>query len=79
MSQNIANTQSQLKVLIAEKAQSAQKLSLHAIVPGRAWLTDSNGKTISVSIGSELPYYGKVTKIDSSAGKVYMSSGYVFS
>ena len=79
VSNNLAKTQSQLKVLVAEKAQNAQKLSLHAVVPGRAWLTDQDGKTISVSIGSQLPYYGQVTKIDSDAGKVYMSSGYVFS
>ena len=47
-----------------------QKLTLRAVVPGRAWLVDGAGNTVSVTTGDVLPYYGKVTKIDSDKGPV---------
>ena len=75
---SLHKTQQQLGLLIAQKAANMQKLTLRAVVPGRAWLVDGAGNTVSVTINDELPYYGKVTKIDSSKGQVVMSSGYVF-
>ena len=75
---SLKKTQQQLGLLIAQKAANMQKLTLRAVVPGRAWLVDGAGNTISVTTGNELPYYGKVTKINSDKGQVIMSSGYVF-
>jgi len=75
---SLKETQQQLGLLIAQKAANMQKLTLRAVVPGRAWLVDGAGNTVSVTIGDVLPYYGKVTKIDSDKGQVVMSSGYVF-
>ena len=75
---SLQKTQQQLGLLIAQKAANMQKLTLRAVVPGRAWMVDGAGNTVSVTTGDELPYYGKVTKIDSDKGQVIMSSGYVF-
>ena len=71
-------TKQQLQLLIAQKAANMQKLTLRAVVPGRAWLVDGAGNTISVGVGDALPYYGKVVKVDSAQGSVVMSSGYTF-
>ena len=79
LNQNMAKIQVDLKLVIAQKAAQVQKLALRAVVPGRAWLVDGKGKTVSVSVGDELPYYGKVVKIDSKINTVSMSTGYVFS
>lgn len=50
-------------------------LSVYAIIPGRAWLRSSNGKTITVTEGDNVPEYGKVLKIDAGNGVVVTSSG----
>ncbi len=78
MGQALTATQEQLKLLVAEKAQDAEQLTLRAVVPGRAWLVNADGHTVTVTKGTNLPHYGTVTKIDSDEGKVYTSSGYVF-
>ena len=75
----LLQTQSELKLLVAERAAAKQKLTLRAVVPGRAWLVNGKGKTITVTTGQKMQYYGKVMTIDSKDNKVYMSSGYVFS
>lgn len=46
-----------------------------AIVPGRAWLQSTNGTTITVGQGMDVPGYGKVVAIDPQLGQVSMSSG----
>ena len=51
---------------------------VQAIIPGRAWLVSSQGKTITVRVGSILPGYGKVRTIDAQQGRVLMSSSKVF-
>ncbi len=79
VNQSIVKTQVELKLVIAEKAAEAQKMTLRAVVPGRAWLVNGKGQTLTISVGNELPYYGKVLKIDSKANTVTMSTGYVFS
>ena len=56
-----------------------QKMTLRAVVPGRAWLVNGKGQTITISEGSEMPYYGKVLKIDNKSNTVTMSTGYIFS
>ena len=50
---------------------------VQAIIPGRAWLRDSEGRVISVARGDALPGYGQVTKIDPRDGNVMTSSGAV--
>ncbi len=78
MGQTLEATQEQLRLLVAEKAQDAEQLTLRAVVPGRAWLVNADGHTVTVIKGTSLPHYGTITKIDSDEGKVYTSSGYVF-
>ncbi len=73
-------TQQQLSQVLAQETANQQKLTLRAVVPGRAWLVDGKGDTISVTVGSNLGYIGTVTEIDSdqSNSQVVTSSGYIF-
>jgi|GEM_PF-2468654 len=71
-------TTSQLRVLVAQQADKAQKLTLRAVVQGRAWLVDGDGNTHSVAKGDRIPYYGKVVRINADNDSVEMSSGYTF-
>lgn len=51
------------------------KYTVYAIIPGRAWLRSTSGKTLTVSEGDQVDEYGKVLKIDPSNGIVVTSSG----
>ncbi len=51
---------------------------VQAIVPGRAWLQSSDGKTITVSPGDPVSQYGRVTRVDPDNGTVSTTSGTVF-
>ncbi|MDF1678747.1 MAG: type IVB secretion system protein IcmG/DotF [Legionellaceae bacterium] len=51
--------------------------SIQAIIPGRAWLMSSQGKTLTVSRGSVVPGYGVVRLINAKVGRVFTSSGRV--
>lgn len=48
---------------------------IQAIIPGRAWLQDTEGRTITVTYGDSIPGLGKVTKIDPENGVVVTSAG----
>ena len=48
---------------------------IQAIIPGRAWLINSEGQTLTVRLGSNVPGYGSVQAIDPLQGRVRMSSG----
>jgi hypothetical protein len=76
----LTTTQQQLSQVLAQESANQQKLTLRAVVPGRAWLVDGNGNTISVTVGSDLGYIGTVTEIDSDTDntQVITSSGYIF-
>ena len=50
---------------------------LKAIIPGRAWIMSTNGSAMTVSLGTTIPGYGRVTVIDPEQGKVGLSSGRV--
>ncbi len=50
-------------------------LTVHAIIPGRAWLRDKTGKTLTVTEGDSLEQFGKVLVIDAPNGVVITSSG----
>lgn len=55
-----------------------KKYYVQAIVLGRAWLKSSDGHTITVGEGSEIPGYGRVALIDPPEGEVTTSSGEIF-
>lgn len=76
----LQTTQQQLSQVLAQESANQQKLTLRATVPGRAWLVDAQGNTISVVVGSNLGYIGTVTEIDSDPNnsQVVTSSGYIF-
>lgn len=52
---------------------------IRAMVPGRAWLQGSNGSSLSVAVGNEVPGHGTVADIQLNSGQVTMSDGSVFS
>ena len=49
--------------------------TIRALVPGRAWLQTSNGQSITVINGDQIPGYGSVQDIDLNAGQVVLSDG----
>lgn len=51
---------------------------VQAIIPGRAWLVSSQGKTLTLRVGSPLSGYGVVRAIDAQQGRVLMSTGKIF-
>jgi len=48
---------------------------IQAIIPGRAWLKNEDGQTITVTYGDAIAGLGKVNKIDAENGVVITSSG----
>lgn len=60
-----------------KKQQAAPTMSLHAIIPGRAWLRSDDGQITSVTEGDTVGRYGKVLRIDANEGVVVTSSGVV--
>lgn len=53
------------------------KFSVHAIIPGRAWLKNQAGNTMTVTEGDNLDQYGKILAIDAPNSAVVTSSGVV--
>lgn len=51
--------------------------TVHAIIPGRAWLKSSNGQIITVTEGDKIGDYGTVATIDATNGIVRTSSGII--
>lgn len=78
LNKRLDTLQTQLTILVAQQTAQQEKLTLRAVVPGRAWLIDGKGRTISVTEGTSLGNFGIVTNIDSKAGEVDTSSGYIF-
>lgn len=78
LQQSLTSVSQQLSMLQAERTNMADPLQLSAVMPNRAWLQNSKGQTIAITVGTQLQGYGSVTKIDSDHDKVYTSSGYVF-
>lgn len=52
--------------------------TVHAVIPGRAWLKSTKGSIITVAEGDSLGNYGKVLVIDAAHGLVLTSSGITF-
>jgi hypothetical protein len=49
--------------------------NVQAVVPGRAWLMNDAGKSVTVAVGDKLPGFGVVVDIDALNGVVVTSSG----
>jgi hypothetical protein len=54
---------------------SSPNYAVYAIIPGRAWLKDKSGRTLTVTEGDVLEQYGKVLVIDAQNSVVITSSG----
>jgi uncharacterized coiled-coil protein SlyX len=61
----------------APVTSSAPNYTVHAIIPGRAWLKSSSGQIITVTEGDKIGDYGTVAVIDSANGLVRTSSGII--
>lgn len=51
------------------------KYFLQAVIPGRAWLINTNGDTLTVREGTKIANYGVIRYIDAKRGRVLTSSG----
>jgi len=56
-------------------SQPAAQYYVQAVIPGRAWLKDPKGATITVGRGDSVPGYGRVEFIEPNSGTVITSSG----
>jgi len=83
--QAVADIIAQQQAAAAAK-KAAEKKAMHvtvpkpiyyvkALVPGRAWLATQDGGTITVSLGNNLPGYGRVEVIDPNQGTLITSTG----
>jgi predicted nuclease with TOPRIM domain len=68
------------KEMVKKKAPPKPKTAeisyqIQAVVEGRAWLEDNNGRTLTIKVGDIVPQYGVVTKIDAVNSLVFTSSG----
>ncbi len=54
----------------ARRIRQEFRYVVYGINPQRAWLMDKRGELVSVRVGSHLPGYGKILKIDAKRGKV---------
>lgn len=64
----------------AHKAQQRRirldkRYFVKAVIPGRAWLVGADGTALTVTVGDEVPGYGRVTAVDAYSGTVQTSSG----
>ena len=57
---------------------NAPDYTVHAIIPGRAWLRGLSGQIITVTEGDTVGDYGKIAMIDPNNGLVRTSSGITF-
>lgn len=57
---------------------TAPEYTVHAIIPGRAWLKSSSGNIITVAEGDSVGDYGTVAVIDAANNLVRTSSGVAF-
>lgn len=76
--QQLVNTQGQLQIVLSQETATSERLTLRAVVPGRAWLVNGNGQTTTVIVGTSLGAIGTVTNIDPAANTVTTSTGYIF-
>lgn len=87
LSNQMAQQAQQMSELMAAKTQPKPikqvirhpipqiRYHIQAVIPGRAWLTGSNGSILTVREGIKVNGYGTVQLIDSMQGRVVTSSG----
>ena len=74
-----------IKVKTKVKAKSASNMKkvavsnyyIKAMIQGRAWLMSSDGATLTVSEGDNLPGYGVIGSVDPASGEIKTSTGAV--
>lgn len=67
------STGKEARVVITEP-----EYTVHAVVPGRAWLKSAKGQIVTVAEGDSIGNYGKILVIDAANGVVLTSSGVAF-
>ena len=62
-----------------KKVIKLQDFALRAVIDGRAWIRDVNDmrRTMTISVGDEVPTYGKVVSIHPIEGLIHTTSGRV--
>lgn len=73
---NVKSTTSKKKSIQSIKS-TEPNYSVHAIIPGRAWLKAGSGQIITVTEGDKIGDYGTVAVIDAANGLVRTSSGII--
>lgn len=87
LASSVAEQQSEIaslrapKKIVVKKIETAPVVTtsyvIQAMIPGRAWLNASDGTTLTVRSGDQLPGFGTVMDIDPSQGMIATSSGRV--
>ncbi|MCX7091312.1 MAG: hypothetical protein NTU48_07685 [Legionellales bacterium] len=70
--------QLQMKTVARSVAMQPPRLAqyfVQAMIPGRAWLVNTEGQTLTVTQGTAVPDYGVVRYVDTSNSQVLTSSG----
>ena len=63
-----------MQKLMPKKAHSVV-FHLRAVLPDRAWISSDHGKSLSITIGDQVPTYGTIKSIDAKNGVIETSSG----
>lgn len=74
----IGSTAPTSKKQLAAANNIGPSYTVHAIIPGRAWLRSDSGQIITVTEGDKVGDYGSVAVIDANNGLVRTSSGITF-
>lgn len=80
LSQQVAYQQDTITQLQEEQDTQDDNRTIYyiqAIIPGRAWLKGSDGSTLTVRAGSEIPDYGTVSIIDVNQAIITVNTGEV--
>ena len=63
-----------MQKLMPKKAHSVV-FHLRAVLPDRAWIASGSGKSLSITVGDQVPTYGTIQSIDAKNGVIETSSG----
>jgi intracellular multiplication protein IcmG len=81
-SQTVTRLEAQARARVVVRHRAARRVRqkpllyvIQAVIPGRAWLVDARGRTMTVQEGSTVPGYGIVRTIDAMQGRILTSSG----
>jgi hypothetical protein len=64
---------------VPKKVVKLQNFTLRAVIDGRAWIRDADDmkRTMTISVGDDVPTYGKVVSIHPVEGLIHTTSGRV--